>query len=360
MHLRAEHDDLTDVLARATRAVGTRAPVEVLQGVLCEVQGNRLKVTGSDLEMTVHTSLEVEVIEEGKAVVPARLAAEAVRKLPPGAVTIRTEEGEVEITGNGPSFRLRQLAVEDFPSLGEGPGAVDGVQLNGDDLVQAIAQVSVAASGDDARPILTGVLFESNEGSMRLVATDSYRLAVRDLPGVEAGNGGLVPVRGLREVGRTIAAEKINIAVGEREAAFTSDRGSLNLRLIEGAFPNYRQLIPDEYVNRLTVSREAMMDAVDRASLVAEDHIPVRLELSDGGVDISVTRQEVGGTAERVEGAYSGEKMTIAFNPRYLSDGVAAIEDDEIVVEVLDSLKPGILRGASSDEFLYLLMPVRL
>lgn len=359
MHLRAEHDDLADVLARATRAVGTRAPVEVLQGILCEVQGSRLRVTGSDLEMTVHTSLEVETLEEGRAVIPARLAAEAVRKLPAGAVTIRTDEGEVEITGNGPSFRLRQLAVDDFPRL-EGESIEGGIQMDGDEVVRAISQVSVAASHDDARPILTGVLFEPNEGALRLVATDSYRLAVRDLPGVEPGGSGLVPVRGLRELGRTIGAEKIDVNVGEREASFSSKRGSLTVRLIEGAFPNYRQLIPDTYNNRLTVAKSALLEAIDRASLVAEDHIPVRLEMSDGGVDISVTRQEVGGTAERVEGEYGGEKLTIAFNPRYLNDGVSAIEDDEIVLEVLDGLKPGILRGANSPEFLYLLMPVRL
>ena len=360
MHLRAEHDDLADVLARATRAVGTRAPVEVLQGILCEVQGNRLRVTGSDLEMTVHTSLEVEALEEGRAVIPARLAAEAVRKLPAGAVTIRTEEGEVEITGNGPSFRLRQLAVDDFPRLDAETGGSDGVQVDGGEVVRAIAQVSVAASHDDARPILTGVLFEPNEGMLRLVATDSYRLAVRDLPGVEPGGSGLVPVRGLRELGKTIGAEKVTVNVGEREASFSSDRGSLTVRLIEGAFPNYRQLIPETYSNRLTVAKEDILAAIDRASLVAEDHIPVRLEMSDGGVDISVTRQEVGGTAERVEGEYAGDKLAIAFNPRYLSDGVSAIEDDEVVFEVLDGLKPGILRGASSPDFLYLLMPVRL
>jgi len=360
VHLRAEHDDLADVLARATRAVGTRAPVEVLQGILCEVQGNRLRVTGSDLEMTVHTSLEVEALEEGRAVIPARLAAEAVRKLPSGAVTIKTNEGEVEITGNGPSFRLRQLAVDDFPRLDGGPTAGDGISIDGDEVTRAIAQVSVAASHDDARPILTGVLFEPNEGALRLVATDSYRLAVRDLPGVDPGGSGLVPVRGLRELGRTIGADKIDVNVGEREAAFSSDRGSLTVRLIEGAFPNYRQLIPEAHSNRLVVAREAIIDAVDRASLVAEDHIPVRLEMSDGGVDVSVTRQEVGGTAERVEGTYNGEKLTIAFNPRYLADGISAIEDDEIVFEVLDGLKPGVLRGASSPDFLYLLMPVRL
>lgn len=359
MHLRAEHDDLADVLGRATRAVGSRAPVEVLQGILCEVEGNRLRVTGSDLEMTVHTSLEVEVLEEGRAVIPARLAAEAVRKLPPGAVTVRTNEGEVEITGNGPSFRLRQLAVEDFPRLESGREG-GGIDVDGDTLVEAIGQVSVAASHDDARPILTGVLFEPDDGALRLVATDSYRLAVRDLTDVTAGATGLIPVRGLRELGRTIGSDKVNVDVGDREATFGSDKGSLTVRLIEGAFPNYRQLIPDAYANRLTVSKAAILEALDRASLVAEDHIPVRLEMSDGGVDISVTRQEVGGTSERVEGVYEGEKLTIAFNPRYLADGVSVIEDEDIVIEALDGLKPGILKGASRTDFLYLLMPVRL
>lgn len=359
MHFRAEHDDLADVLGRATRAVGTRAPVEVLQGILCEVQGNRLKVTGSDLEMTVRTSLEVEVMEEGRAVIPARLAAEAVRKLPPGAITVKTDDSEAEISGSGPSFRLRQLAVEDFPKLEDAAGE-DGVNVDGDEFVKALAQVGVAASTDDARPILTGVLFEGSEDTLRLVATDSYRLAVKDLPGIEPGKSGLVPVRGLRELSRTVGSSKLSVLMGEREATFSSERGSLTARLIEGTFPNYRQLIPDNYSNRLQVPKEALLEAIDRASLVAEDHIPIRMELNDGGADLTVTRQEVGGTAEHVEGVYSGDKVTIAFNPRYLSDGVSAVEDDEIVLEVLDGQKPGVLRGAESDNFLYLLMPVRI
>lgn len=359
MHIRAERDDLADVLTRASRAVGLRAPVEVLQGVLCEVQGGRLRVTGSDLEMTVRTSLDVEVLEEGRLVIPARLASEAVRKLPPGAVVIRTDDGEVEITGGGPSFRLRQLAIDDFPRLGDA-GLASGVEMDGDELVRAVGQVGVAASHDDARPILTGVLFEGREEGLRLVATDSYRLAVKDLAGVEAGTSGLVPVRGLRELGRTVAADKVGIGVGEREATFNSARGSLTVRLIEGAFPNYAQLLPESYPSRLTVGKEDLLSAIDRAALVAEDHIPVRLELSEGGVELTVTRQEVGGTVERVEGSYDGEKLAIAFNPRYLSDGVAAVEDDEVMLEVLDGLKPGVIRGASTPDFLYLLMPVRI
>jgi DNA polymerase-3 subunit beta len=134
----------------------------------------------------------------------------------------------------------------------------------------------------------------------------------------------------------------------------------LTARLIEGSFPNYRQLIPESYPSRLTVDREALLSAIDRASLVAEDHIPIRLSLSPGGVELSVSRQDVGGETEHVEAEYVGEEMTIAFNSRYLNDGVTAVEEEKVVLDVLDPLKPGVLRGSEGDDFLYLLMPVRL
>ena len=150
------------------------------------------------------------------------------------------------------------------------------------------------------------------------------------------------------------------MAVGDREACFSSDRGTLTARLIEGAFPNYRQLIPDSYPSRLTVARDALLEAIDRASLVAEDHIPIRMTLSPGGVELSVSRQDVGGETEHVEAEYVGEEMTIAFNSRYLNDGVSAVEDESVVLDVLDPLKPGVIRGGDGEDFLYLLMPVRL
>ena len=131
-------------------------------------------------------------------------------------------------------------------------------------------------------------------------------------------------------------------------------------RLIEGAFPNYRQLIPDSYPSRLVASRESLLAAIDRASLVAEDHIPIRLSLSSSGIDLSVSRQDVGGETEHVEAEYNGEEMTIAFNSRYLNDGVTAVEEETVALDVLDPLKPGVLRGGEGEDFLYLLMPVRL
>jgi len=331
----------------------------ILQGVLVDVTGKTMRVTGTDLEVTVRTSLEVEAIEEGTTVLPSRLATEAVRKLPPGAVVLEAKDGEIEITGGGPRFRFRELSVDEFPKVEE-PDLGSAVDVDGDAFSAALTQVSVAASNDDARPILTGVFFEHEEGKLRMVATDSYRLAVRDVPAVDADLSGLVPVRALKELGRSIGSSKLKVAVGDREAVFASNRGTLTARLIEGSFPNYRQLIPDSYPSRLTIAREALLDAIDRASLVAEDHIPIRMSLSPGGVELSVSRQDVGGETEHVEAEYVGEEMTIAFNSRYLNDGVTAIDEETVVLDVLDPLKPGVLRGGEGEDFLYLLMPVRL
>jgi DNA polymerase-3 subunit beta len=359
VRIRAERDDLADVLTRAGRAVGSRSPLPILQGLLCEVENGRLRVTGTDNEITVRTNLEVEALEDGSTVIPAKLAADAVRKLPSGAVSMTAADGEVEITGNGPRFRLRELSVGDFPTIDDRLPA-ETIDVVGETLVKALSQVGIAASSDEARPTLTGVLFEENEGGLRLVATDSYRLAVRDVLGIGATGTKLVPYRALREIGRTVGDGPMKVALGDREAAFVTDQGSLTARIIDATFPKYRQLLPDSYPNRLEVSKEGLLDAVGRAALVAEDHIPVRLNLHDGGVELSVIRQEVGEETEHLTGDYEGEEFTIAFNTRYLTEGVSAIDADTVVLETIDALKPGLLHGKGDEDFRYLLMPVRL
>ncbi len=361
MHIRADRDDLTDAFTRANRAVGLKNALPILQGVLCHAIGNKLRITGSDTELTVRTSVEVEVMAEGKLVVPGRLVTDAIRRMPEGVVSLRSGEGNVEIEGNGPRFVLRQLALEDYPDLPE-PGLGESIPVDGAALVQAVTQVIVAASGDSARPILTGVLLEKGDSGMRLVATDSYRLAVKDLVGFDVSGSALVPARGLRELARTVAAPEIRIALGEREGVFASDRGSLSIRLIDGTFPNYRQLLPDQYPNDVLVSKDGLLQAVNRAALVADDHIPIRLKLTDGGMHMAVSRRDVGDEAELVQGKYRGEaeSVDIAFNSRYLSDGVSAMEGDEVRIEVQDGFKPSVIRAANDDSFLYLLMPVRV
>lgn len=360
MRIRAQRDDLADVLARANRAVGARTALPVLQGLLCEVSGSTLRVTGTDLDVTVRTQAEVEVLEEGRAVIPGRLLSEAVRKMPAGMVTLGATDTDVEIQGNGPRFTLRPLNADDFPSQEDVPA--EGVEIDGDVLADAISQVTIAASGDGARPILTGVLFESTDEGLRMVATDSYRLAKRELPGVGLEGSGLVPARGLRELPRTIGASKVAAQIREREAVFSSEKGQLRLRLIDGNFPKYQSLLPDSYPNEVTLDRDALLDALGRVTLVAEDHIPVRLKMMEGGVEVAVSRQDVGGETEHLAGEFRGaeDEVMIAFNPRYLQDGVAAMAGDKIRIRVIDGFKASIIDTGDDKEFLYLLMPVRV
>jgi len=360
VRIRAQRDDLADVLARANRAVGTRTALPVLQGLLCEVSGTTLRVTGTDLDVTVRTAAEVEVMEEGRAVIPGRLLSEAVRKMPSGAVIIGVSDTDIEIQGNGPRFTLRPLTVDDFPVLED--VVSDGVEVDGEELAEAIGQVTIAASGDGARPILTGVLFESSDSGLRMVATDSYRLAKRELRGVGLEGTGLVPARGLRELPRAIGAAKVTAQLRDREAVFTSDKGMLRLRLIDGNFPKYQSLLPESYPSQVILGKETLLEALGRVTLVAEDHIPVRLKLMEGGVEVAVTRQDVGGETEHLSGVYNGpeEEVSIAFNPRYLQDGVTAIHGDSIRIRVIDAFKPSVIDSGGDDDFLYLLMPVRV
>lgn len=360
MRIRAQRDDLADVFARANRAVGTRTALPVLQGLLCQVSGTTLRVTGTDLDMTVTTSVEVEVMEEGRAVIPGRLLAEAVRKMPAGQVTIGVSENDIEIQGNGPRFTLRPLNADDFPVLED--VVIDGVEVDGEALADAIAQVTVAASSDGARPILTGVLFESSDQGVRMVATDSYRLAKRELAGVGIEGSGLVPARGLRELPRTVGSAKVTAQLGDREAVFSSDKGTLRLRLIDGNFPKYQSLLPETYPNQVILEKDSLLDALGRVTLVAEDHIPVRLKLHDGGVEVTVSRQDVGGEKEHLPGEFSGseEEVAIAFNPRYLQDGVTAVAGDKVRIRVVDARSASLLDDGTNGDYIYLLMPVRV
>jgi DNA polymerase III subunit beta len=360
VRIRAQRDDLADVLARANRAVGARTALPVLQGLLCEVSGTTLRVTGTDLDVTVRTTAEVEVMEEGRAVIPGRLLSEAVRKMPAGAVTIGVSDTDIEIQGNGPRFTLRPLTVDDFPVQDD--VVADGVEVDGEELAEAISQVTIAASGDSARPILTGVLFESSDEGLRMVATDSYRLAKKELRGVGLEGSALVPARGLRELPRSIGSTKVTAQLRDREAVFTSDKGMLRLRLIDGNFPKYQSLLPESYPSQVVLEKDVLLEALGRVTLVAEDHIPVRLKLMEGGVEVAVTRQDVGGETEHLPGVFEGsdEEVSIAFNPRYLQDGVTVIPGNSVRIRVIDAFKPSVIDSGAEDDFLYLLMPVRV
>lgn len=364
MKFRCERDTLVEALASAGRAVANRGgALPVLSGVRAELTGDRLRLTGSDLELTIEIEITVAGEADGVAVLPAKISSDLVRSLGDPRVEVSVEGDEARITAGRFESSLRLLPADEFPRLAM--PADDAVTLAAKDFAGALRQVVPAASADDARPILTGVLLAAEAGGLRLVATDSYRLAVRDLPGTSVlgeGQSVLVPSRALRELERLLgSAEEVTLRLGEREAAFEVGDVRLTTRLIEGEFPNYRGLIPSSHPNRLTVGRDALVEAVKRVKLMARElNTPVRLAMSADGLELVAITQDVGQAHEQLDAAYDGTDLTVAFNPEYLLSGVEVTPGDEIYLDTVDAQKPAVIRAGEAQEFLYLLMPVRV
>jgi DNA polymerase-3 subunit beta len=328
------------------------------------VTGDNLQVTGTDLDLTITVETTVAGSGDGVVVAPGRLITDIVRALEPGAVSLEADEEELRIAAGRSHFAVRTHPAGDFPRLQTPSG--DRVTLPVEGLADALRQVTRAASGEDSRPILTGVLMVAEAEGLRLVATDSYRLAVRDLRGVGVlaeGQRVLVPSRALNELMRLLGAAsgEVSLRLGAHDATFGLGGVTVTTRLIEGEFPNYRNLIPSAYPNRLIVGREALLDAVRRVKLLARDATtPVRIALRPTGIELTVITTDWGTATEDVDAKYEGAEMTVAFNPNYLIDGVEAITGDDVALDTLDALKPATLRPTDSDEYLYLLMPVRV
>jgi DNA polymerase III subunit beta len=382
---RCERDSLVEALTTAGRAVSSRTSTSVATGGLrLEVTGNHLSIVGTDVDLTVHVGTEAIGITDGVCIAPAKLLADIVRSLEPGAVTVESDSDKVEIGAARSHFGLRTYPVEDFPSLPEPPAPATFISAAS--LASALRQVVRAASNDDARPLLTGVLIAPEGGGVRLVATDSYRLALRDIEGSDAlaeGAGILVPARALMELQRLSALsgggkeppaaadggpeekpdseQGVGLSIGDHEVTFTSEQVKVSTRLLEGTYPDYRQLIPAEYPNRLHVGKDSLLDALRRVRLLVRDNTtPVRLSMRQGGVDLTVVSQEVGDASETVDADFVGEDLTIAFNPTYLIDGVEAVAGDEVLLETVDATKPATVRSGEQTNFRYLLMPVRV
>lgn len=374
MKLRCERDDLLEAVQFASRAISNRATLPVLSGLRVEAdeQGS-VSLAATDLELTMQTEFRAAVDEPGRAIVPGRLFGEMTRTLGAGVVTLAGNESEIEIGSGRGQFRVKALAPDDYPALPieERPSDEEGIKVDveGSTLAVALGQVVRSASPDDTRQILTGVLWELEESSLTLAATDSYRLAVRRL-GVEGGSGEprkvVLPARALAELARALQTgiDRVSAMVRENLIAFTTrqDDGPESLiasRFIEGEFPNYKQLIPSGYDNVLTVERDSLLDVTKRVGLLAQNNLPVKLRL-DNELEVSAHTPDVGEGQETIEAEYRGEPLVIAFNPQFLVDGASAIQSQRLVLQAGDGLKPAIIHAEGDEEFKYLLMPVRL
>lgn len=363
MKLRCERDALAETVSAASRAVSSRGgSLPVLSGVRLDLVGDQLTVTGSDLDLTIEARVSVAGDTDGVVVMPARLATDILRLVPEGKVEIDSDDSEARITAGRSQFAVRVIPADEFPQLAEPSG--DAVTLAAAEFSQALRQVVPAASSDDSRPILTGVSLAAEAGGLRLVATDSYRLAVRDLPGVTVlseGQDVLIPSRALAELQKVLgSAEEVTLRLGERDASFEIGDTRLTTRLIEGDFPNYRNLIPESHPNRLTIGREVLLEAVKRMRIMATDATPVRLVQKADVLELRTMSQDVGTAQEELDAKYEGAELEVAFNPTYLIEGIEVTPGDEILLESIDSLKPALLRSTESSSFKYVLMPVRV
>jgi len=369
-HLKLEvaRDELVTKLGIVSRAVSTRGTVQVLSGILLAADGGAITLAATDMELSLRTTLNAAAEGEGAVVIPGKPFAELARLLPESDVTLeyKPEEGTIQIVSGSYSSRLHVFNAEDFPRL----PAVDA-QLHAIDreaLLETVDRVAKSASRDESRPVLTGILVRFEAGRLIMVATDSYRLSVKETtldeaaPELEA----IIPARALTELSRLSGGDgsTIDLGVHENHVVFgmgSKDAGDvwLTTRRIDGQFPNYKQLLPEAFEVELTLPKAELADVVRRASVLALRNSPLRLRLAEGELTISAQTQDVGETQETMPAAYSGEEFLIGFNAEFLRDGVDSIVGEDVKLKLINPLRPAILEDAGGD-FTYLIMPIRL
>jgi len=363
LKLRVPQDALAEKLALVARAVSTRTAVLVLGGIRLKVADGQLELAATDMELSLRTTLEADVDGEGEVVVPGRLLLDIVRSLPASDVSIeqRSDESVLLIEAGSASYRLHTYSSEDFPRLPD----VDAVELHQVDreaLLETIGRVGRSASRDESRPVLTGILVQFEPGKLVMAATDSYRLAVKETP-LSSTLGELdaiIPARALQELARVAAgADEMQLGVQENHVVFGIDGAWLTTRRIDGQFPNYRQLLPEQFEHELQLPREELLDVVRRVSLMAQRNSPLRLRFADGELTVSAQTQDVGEAREALAAPYAADALEIGFNADFLREGLESVDSPTVRFKLISPLRPAVLEG-ESDDYTYLIMPIRL
>jgi len=367
LKITASREELVQKLGIVSRAVSTRGTVQVLSGILLRVEGGAITLAATDMEVSLRTTLEARAEGDGAVVIPGKPFAELARLLPEADVTLeyKPEEGTVQIVSGSYNSRLHVFNAEDFPRL----PAVDAQlhAIDRDALLETIDRVAKSASRDESRPVLTGILVRFEAGKLVMVATDSYRLSVKETPLGEAAPEleAIIPARALTELSRLSSSgsggsgDTIDLGVHENHVVFGTGDAWLTTRRIDGQFPNYRQLLPEAFEVELTLPKSELADVVRRASVLALRNSPLRLRLAEGELTVSAQTQDVGEARETMPVPYTGEEFTIGFNADFLRDGVDSIRGDDVQVKLINPLRPAILVDPAGD-FTYLIMPIRL
>jgi DNA polymerase-3 subunit beta len=365
MKISIARGELLDALSTVSRGLSSRTTLPILSGIHVSTHGDEAVFQATDLEVSVKTSCKARVEDAGQTVLPGKLLTDIIRSLPEAAITIASDvSGTANITCGQSSFTMKTLPPDDYPKFPE-VTPNETVSLPTEEFSHVVHQVSRSVSRDETRPILTGILVVVEDGVLRMVATDSYRLCIKEasVEGVSGGIELVVPGKAMEDVAKLVgSAETVSIGVSENQVVFTFGSTTFISRRIEGTFPNYRQLLPKEFVTRAVVDRTEFLEAVKRVSLMAQHNSPIRIRVNAGNhtVTLSAASQDVGEASEDVQVTPEGEDIEIAFSHAYLLDGVAVAEGDTIALETTSPLKPGVIKSADKDDFTYLLMPVRI
>jgi DNA polymerase III subunit beta len=362
-----QRDALLAQLQTVTRVASTRSAIQALSGVQIVVGPSSCEVRATDMDVSLRVPLDAEVVREGVVVLPGRLLLEVVRALPAPEVVLelRSAQQDVELISGKATFHIRTLRSEDFPPFPE-PESESGVSMPVQAFVTTALKVAGSASRDETRPVLTGIQVSASDRELRMVATDSYRLSVKDTE-LEAPLASAfevnVPARALQELARIAAgAEKaqLSVTVLQNQVVFRLDGVTLSSRLIEGQFPNYRQLLPDSFEHELRLTGGELTEVVRRISLLAQKNAPLRLAFGPGELTVSAQTPDVGEASESLPVAFQGEPLEIGFNPEFLRDGLEAVEQGDLLLKLISPLRPGLIESADGSGFQYLIMPIRL
>ena len=362
MKITCSRAELVTKLGLVSRAVSTRGTVQVLSGILLSAGEGGLSLAATDMELSLRTTLDAEVDGDGAVVIPGRLLVDLARLLPEDGVTIeyRPEEGVAQVTSGSATYRLNTYSAEDFPRLPPVDAQLHAIDREA--LLETVERVARSASRDESRPVLTGILVRFEAGKLVMVATDSYRLSVKETelesaaPELEA----IIPARALQELARLGGGgDTVELGVHENHVVFGTGDAWLTTRRIDGQFPNYRQLLPESFEVELTIARSELYDVVRRVAVLAQRNSPLQLRFTEGELSVSVQAQDVGEAKESLPVSYSGEEFVVGFNAEFLRDGIDSIRGDDVLVKLINPLRPAILVDPSGD-FTYLIMPIRL
>ncbi len=363
LRITCSKDELVQGLSVVSRAVSTRTSVQILSGILLEARGSELQLAATDMELSLRANVPAQVEGDGAIVLPGRTLVDIARLLPADEVSIEHKPAEsvVHVVSGSASYQLNAFNPEDFPRL-PATDAVATFTVERESLLETIGRVARAASKDESRPVLTGVLVQFAPGKLVMAATDSYRLAVKEteLAGSTTELEAIVPSRALTELARIATGEgDVEIGVHENQVLFAADGIWLTTRRIDGQFPNYRQLLPEAFEYELTIPRTELLDVVRRAGVMIQRSTPLQLRFAEGELTVIARTHEVGESTESMPVAFTGDTLEIGFNADFLRDGLESMTGDDIRLKLISPLRPAVLQG-DTDDFTYLVMPIRL